>query len=340
MKYLVLLAFAALCAGVPVPEDIPRDNSHYVKGVSRYLWMPDDEGELHLIDLQEEDDAEGFQIARNAGADNQYWLFTRQNRNNRQLLRHNDINSVRNSHYRANRGLVVIVHGWRSTGDSPVNTMVRDAFLHVMDVNVIVVDWRRHAQTDVHQYYRAANSVPSVGNHLGDFLTWLIRNGGGNWGNVHLVGFSLGAHIVGNAGRRANGTPSRVTGLDPAGPRFDGSNVRLQRNAGRYVEVIHTEGAATGIFNPSGHTDFYPNGGRHVQPGCSSVRPDCSHSRAYELFAASVRYNRFEGRRCNDLRQAQNVNCSGGALRMGNRYFNKSGQQGLYGLRTSGSWPF
>ncbi|KAL0901747.1 hypothetical protein ABMA27_006925 [Loxostege sticticalis] len=268
--------------------------------------MPDDEGELHLIDLQEEDDAEGFQIARNAGADNQYWLFTRQNRNNRQLLRHNDINSVRNSHYRANRGLVVIVHGWRSTGDSPVNTMVRD-------------------------YYRAANSVPSVGNHLGDFLTWLIRNGGGNWGNVHLVGFSLGAHIVGNAGRRANGTPSRVTGLDPAGPRFDGSNVRLQRNAGRYVEVIHTEGAATGIFNPSGHTDFYPNGGRHVQPGCSSVRPDCSHSRAYELFAASVRYNRFEGRRCNDLRQAQNVNCSGGALRMGNRYFNKSGvgKQGM-----------
>ncbi|KAL0901749.1 hypothetical protein ABMA27_006927 [Loxostege sticticalis] len=333
-NYIHNLSF--ICAGVPVPEDIPRDNSHYVEGVSRYLWMPDDQGELHLVDLEDKGDVAAFQDARN-GNDNEYWLFTRQNRNNRQLIRHNDNNSVRNSHYRGNRGLVVIVHGWNSNGNSPVNVMVRDAFLHVMDVNVIVVDWNRWANRD---YGTASGSVAGIGNHVGDFVNWIVGSHGGNWNNVHLVGFSLGAHVVGNAGRRVGGRPARVTGLDPAGPNFRGSNVRLQRNAGRYVEVIHTEGTVTGIMNPSGHTDFYPNGGRHPQPGCGSVRVDCSHGRAYEFFAASVRYNRFEGRRCNDIRQAENVNCSGGGLRMGNRYFNKNGAHGLYAMRTGANWPF
>ncbi|KAL0901750.1 hypothetical protein ABMA27_006928 [Loxostege sticticalis] len=340
MKVLVVLsAFAALCAGVPIPEDIPpRDNSHYVEGVSRYVWMADGEGELHLVDLEDKEDALEFTDARN-GADNQYWLFTRSNRNNRQVLRHNDNNSVRNSNYRGNRGLVVIVHGWNSDGNSRVNVVVRDAFLHVLDVNVIVVDWHRLANRG---YYTASNGVRGVGDHLGDFLDWLIRQHGGNWNNVHLVGFSLGAHVVGNAGRRVGGRPSRVTGLDPAGPRFGGNSNRLQRNAGRYVEAIHTDGRALGIMDPSGDTDFYPNGGRHPQPGCSGgiTQTSCSHSRAPELFAASVRYNRFDGRRCNDLRQAENVNCSGGSLRMGNREFNKSGSAGLYALRTGANWPF
>ncbi|KAL0851372.1 hypothetical protein ABMA28_007188 [Loxostege sticticalis] len=322
---VVFLAFAALCAGDPVPEDIPRDNSHYVEGVSRYVWVPDGEGELHLE-------------ARN-GRDNEYWLFTRQNRNNRQIIRHNDVNSVRNSNYRGDRGLVVVVHGWNSTGTSRVNIVVRDAFLDVMDVNVIVVDWSRWAKRG---YPTATVSVPSVGHHVGDFVNWLLRNGGGNWNNVHLVGFSLGAHVVGNAGRRVGARPARITGLDPAGPYFGDTDVRLKRNAGRYVEAIHTDGRALGIMDPSGHVDFYPNGGRHPQPGCpfGITNTSCSHSRAPELFAASVRYNRFEGRRCNDLRQAQAVTCRGGALRMGNRYFNKRGTGGLYALRTGANWPF
>lgn len=101
------------------------------------------------------------------------------------------------------------MHGWNSNGNSAVNTLVRDAFLTVSDCNVIVVDWRALANSG---YSTAANGVPSVGQFLGNFLVWLINTGGGNWNNVHLIGFSLGAHVVGNAGRQSGSRASRVTG--------------------------------------------------------------------------------------------------------------------------------
>lgn len=133
----------------------------------------------------------------------------RYNRNNHQILVNGDINSVRNSNYRANRPTKVIVHGWNSNGNSGVNTYARDAFLAVQDCNVIVVDWRSLANSG---YNTAVNGVPNVGQFLGNFLVWLFNNAGGNWNDLHLVGFSLGAHVVGNAGRQAGGRPRRVTG--------------------------------------------------------------------------------------------------------------------------------
>lgn len=54
---------------------IPGDNSHYVEGESRYVWIPDGEGVPHLVDLDEPID-EDVLNGRN-GANNQYWLFTR-----------------------------------------------------------------------------------------------------------------------------------------------------------------------------------------------------------------------------------------------------------------------
>lgn len=104
----------------------------------------------------------------------------------------------------------VIVHGWNSNGNSAINPLIRDAFLAVQDCNVIVVDWRALANS---LYTTAVNGVPSVGQHLGNFLVWLINNAGGNWNNVHLVGFSLGAHVVGNAGRQTGRRPARITGI-------------------------------------------------------------------------------------------------------------------------------
>ncbi|KAL0851368.1 hypothetical protein ABMA28_007184 [Loxostege sticticalis] len=338
MKAILLLsALVALSAAKSVPQ-IPLDNSHYVEGESRYIWWPDEDGTPVLVDLEEPVD-ESARNARN-GADNQYWLFTRQNPTNRQVLTFNNANSVRNSNYRGNRGLVVIVHGFQNNGNSPMNPQIRDAFLHVADVNVIVVDWSAAAAGPPQNYGRAVRNVPDVGRHLGNFLTWLIRDFGGNWNNVHLVGFSLGAHVVGVAGRHAAGTPARVTGLDPAGPQWENHNDRLRTNAGRYVEAIHTDGRAYGIMNPSGHADFYPNGGRRYQPGCRFMNIACSHGRVTELFASSVRHNnRFVGRRCVNLWEAELSTCNGATLVMGGANINKSGS-GLFGLRTGSQWPF
>nr|XP_054927968.1 hepatic triacylglycerol lipase-like [Dermacentor andersoni] len=94
--------------------------------------------------------------------------------------------------------------------------------------------------------------------------------------NIHLIGFSLGAHAAGfcarhfhNATRKKVG---RITGLDPAGPLFENTIVALSRKDAEFVDVIHTDSGILaelklGIKAPIGHVDFYPNGG-HDQPGC------------------------------------------------------------------------
>ncbi|CAH2050165.1 unnamed protein product, partial [Iphiclides podalirius] len=296
--------------------------------------MPDGEGVPQLVDLHEPVDEELLKT-RN-GANNQYWLFTRQNPNNRQVITHGNANTIRNSNYNRNRPLKVIVHGWNNNGNTQMNPLITSAFLAVQDANVIVVDWNRLANSN---YNTAAAGVPNVGQHLGNFLVWLINTGGGNWNNVHLVGFSLGAHVVGNAGRTAGGRASRVTGLDPAGPLWSGNGNALGRNAGQYVESIHTDGHILGIMNAISHADFYPNGGKNPQPGCWVST--CSHGRATELFAASVRFNRFVGRRCANIWEAELSTCGGANFNMGNAIINKRGSLTTSSVkRTSGVVKF
>ncbi|XP_041975073.1 pancreatic triacylglycerol lipase-like [Aricia agestis] len=332
MKLLVvLLASIALCAGSAIPQ-IPGDNSHYVEGESRYIWMPDGEGKPHLVDLQAPPDMEMLKT-RN-GANNQYRLFTRNNPTSAQIITNGNANSIHNSNWRWGRPIKAVVHGWNSNGNSQVNTLITAAFLAADDCNVIVVDWSGAASG---LYTTSVMAVPGIGQFLGNFMQWVLNTVGGNWSQVHLVGHSLGAHIVGNAGRQVGGQPWRVTGLDPAGPQWGGNSNALNRNSGVYVESIHTDGGLLGIMDPISDADFYPNGGRNPQPGCWVST--CSHSRAYELFASSVRTNHFVGRLCSNFNQAQNNQCSGSALNMGNNILSKRGS-GLYGLSTGNSWPF
>ncbi|XP_045768923.1 pancreatic lipase-related protein 2-like [Maniola jurtina] len=334
MKLLVVLfATVALCAGTALPV-VPGDNSHYVEGVSRYIWMDNGEGTPELVDLEEPVDELALAEARN-GANNQYWLFTRWNRVSPQIILNGNVNSLRNSNYNGARALKVIVHGWRNNGNSPVNTLIRNAFLDQGDHNVIVVDWRALADQS---YNNAVRGVVDVGRHVANFVQWLINTGGGNWNRVHLVGHSLGAHIVGNAGRLAPGTPVRVTGLDPAGPQWGNNRDALNRNSGTYVEAIHTDGRATGIMDPSGHADFYPNGGRAPQPGCG-ISNSCAHGRAFEFYASTITRNHLIGRQCRNLHEAELSSCTGVQLRMGNADLGKRGN-GLFGLRTGNAWPF
>lgn len=76
-------------------------------------------------------------------------------------------------------------------------------------MNVIVLDWRRLA---ISGYVTAVNGVPAVGRGLGQFLTFVSSVTGASINSMHLIGFSLGAHLVGNAGRELGGRAARVTG--------------------------------------------------------------------------------------------------------------------------------
>lgn len=66
--------------------------------------------------------------------------------------------------------------------------------------------------------------------------------------------------------------------MDPAGPYFDSlpREVRLDQSDAQFVDVIHTNAKSVlqfgfGTTEPSGHVDFYPNGGKN-QPHCSDQR--------------------------------------------------------------------
>lgn len=95
--------------------------------------------------------------------------------------------------------------------------------------------------------------------------------------SFHILGHALGAHIAGYAGKHLNGTLKHITGLDPAGPYFEGLNqtaARLWPTDAAFVEAIHTDTLhindkkGFGMEEPCADVDIYPNGGR-AQPGCN-----------------------------------------------------------------------
>ena len=163
-------------------------------------------------------------------------------------------------------------------------------------VNVVLVNWAGLATAfqisniNNYAYDEAALNAIDVGSLVGLCIAELSRTAAVKPANLHLVGHSLGAHLMGHAGRVfaaiANHLVGRITGLDPAGPRFvDGpilpaipalNRQRLTAQSASFVDVIHTNGALQpgvvslnphcGDLHEIGNVDFYPSGGSE-QPG-------------------------------------------------------------------------
>lgn len=91
---------------------------------------------------------------------------------------------------------------------------------------------------------------------------------------LHLIGYSIGAHIAGlTANYVTKGKLGRITGLDPTIIFSMGTTGNRSRDLdytdANFVDVIHTAAGVLGQWGPSGHADFYVNGGSS-QPGCAS----------------------------------------------------------------------
>uniref|UniRef100_A0A8C2LI37 Lipase member H n=2 Tax=Cricetulus griseus TaxID=10029 RepID=A0A8C2LI37_CRIGR len=205
-------------------------------------------------------------------------------------------NNTLNVRFNLSKRTVWIIHGYRPLGSTPKWLhKFSKVFLKQEDVNLIVVDWIQGATTFI--YSRAVKNTKIVAERLSQSIQKLL-NHGASLDNFHLVGMSLGAHVSGFVGKIFNGKLGRITGLDPAGPKFSGkpSNSRLDYTDAKFVDVIHTDSKGLGILEPLGHIDFYPNGGKQ-QPGCptnlfSGVNYiKCDHQRAVYLFIAAFETN-------------------------------------------------
>lgn len=192
---------------------------------------------------------------------------------------------------------IFVFHGFiSSVNEQSWTTALKNAFFqNDYNFNVILVDWSKGANVGPLNldYPDAAQNSRVVGDMTGQMINWLLEEYSYSTSNVMCIGHSLGAHICGYAGKITTNKIYRISGLDPAGPYFEGTpvQVRLDSTDATFVDSIHTDDdklnkCGFGMIQAISHADFYPNGG-HNQPGCFTCS-GCSHGRAPDLYVASV----------------------------------------------------
>lgn len=305
---------------------------------TNWQLMPDADGNMHMVNLN---DNESVEPTFNAWNQIRFILFTRSNRNGQQVAL-NNAGQLSASHFNSGHQTRFIIHGWNNDGNADVNRLISNAYLDIGNFNVFVVDWGAGANTI--NYNTARNRVGDVGHVTAQFIDFLHTRGSA-FSSIVVIGHSLGAHAGGFAGKRvARGRIAAIVGLDPANPGFSigAPAQRLHSGDANYVEVIHTDIGRLGFDQPIGHASFYPNWGRG-HPGCGiEVTGMCSHSRAFEFFAESIRNsNGFWATRCSGWSAIQNRNCpSAGANQvMGGEPVNR-GANGVFFLQTNPRPPF
>ena len=176
--------------------------------------------------------------------------------------------SDQSKYFIPNKKTVFIVHGWTQNAFVYWILKMKDTFLSVENINIVTVDWSQGAEG---AYEQGIANAQIAGIDLANLINLYVLKGILSYDSVHIVGHSLGAHVAGFAGDRTTVKISQITGLDPAGPEFDGMSylVRLDPTDANFVDIIHSDAEilypyifGAGIQMSSGHVDFWPNGGR------------------------------------------------------------------------------
>lgn len=210
--------------------------------------------------------------------DPQFLLYTRKNLHDQENVHWNSTESIKESKYfNGSLPTKVIVHGFldnQALGHWMKD--MKDRFLEEGDYNVIIVDWSKGNSLP---YGQATVNTRVAGAMVAIQIQALSSLRNSSPDKFHILGHSLGSHVAGYAGKFLKGTLGHITGLDPAGPYFEGivPEGRLWHTDAKFVEAIHTDARPLtdhlgfGMYETCAHVDIFPNGGR-VQPGCNQER--------------------------------------------------------------------
>lgn len=338
---LILLVLLATSGVLSIPHDLsaPPPGFH---------WIPTIQGGFRLVDEKVIKDfgIDTKESKYDPYRDMEFRLYTNRNKRAPELIEIDNDEVLQQSSFDSTLPTRLMIHGW---GDNGVNggavLFMMESYLDKGDYNYFAIDWSKGSDTV--NYILARNRSNATGTVMGQFIEFLVRDGGISLDSVRIAGFSLGGQVIGYAGKYLKGQLPAIYSIEPAGPLFfESSNDRLTHEDAKYVEVIHTNGLKLGYDKPSGHVDFYPNNGRS-QPGCKwDLTGNCAHARALYLFAESMNSEEgFVGVRCDsreDIKDSGCVKGDGVKRLLGNdpEQIDIVTERQVYWMKTSDKSPF
>lgn len=274
-----------------------------------WIFFPDGNGHPHFVNLSINPDDMLSTRSANINKKIEFRLYTRDNLDVYEVLNkkgkaENEI--CKNGCFKRNAPVKLITHGWMSAEDRSSVMLIKNAYLKKYDYNIIGVDWSSISMN--YLYPLVAKQVKYVGKSVATFLKVLSETFGVKGEQIHLIGHSLGAHVMGNAASSSGLNISRITGLDPARPLFEypmqDTAAQLDPNDAKFVDIVHTCSGVLGVAGQYGHVDFFPNNGVPPQPGCKGFQAmfeACSHGRAHAYFAEAIENPQgFPAHKCED----------------------------------------
>lgn len=175
-------------------------------------------------------------------------ILVKENVNDTEAIPLSDVGRLLSSPaFKPNLSTVIYCYGFTQYYQGRDTQAVVGAYLQRKDHNILVMDW---SQYNAGNYF--LETIPhtmKIGEMLGQAIVTLTSQGF-DISKLHMVGHSMGAHLLGQAGRVAKFLSSnavrvpRITGLDPAGPGFYPVNpylIAVNKFDANFVDIIHTD---------------------------------------------------------------------------------------------------